>query len=92
MANLETNPNGVHEARAAEVFATDGAIVEIPGIMEFMQNIAGNEEAAIRYLTEKCIFYGAGELSCPGGSALRWRSNGNRGTLLQWYDKVQQAR
>lgn len=31
------------------------------------------------YLTEKCIFYGAGELSCPGGSALRWRSNGNRG-------------
>ncbi|CAO3692529.1 unnamed protein product [Rhizopus microsporus] len=79
MANLETNPNGVHEARAAEVFATDGVIVEIPGIMEFMQNIAGNEEAAIRYLTEKCIFYGAGELSCPGGSALRWRSNGNRG-------------
>lgn len=48
MANLETNPNGVHEARATEVFATDGAIVEIPGIMEFMQKIAGNEEAAIQ--------------------------------------------
>jgi hypothetical protein len=31
------------------------------------------------YLTEKCIFYGSGELFCPGGSAFRWRSNGNRG-------------
>jgi hypothetical protein len=42
------NPNGVHEARAIEVFPTDGAIVAIPGIMEFMQGIAGNEEIAIR--------------------------------------------
>jgi hypothetical protein len=48
MANLETNPNGVHEARATEAFATDGAIVTIPGIMKFMQDIAGNEEIAIQ--------------------------------------------
>jgi hypothetical protein len=47
MANLETNPNGVHEARATEVFPTDGAIVAIPEIMKFMQDIAGNEEIAI---------------------------------------------
>ncbi|CEJ00053.1 hypothetical protein RMCBS344292_14122 [Rhizopus microsporus] len=33
MANLETNPNGIHEARATEGFATDDAMVEIPGII-----------------------------------------------------------
>ncbi|RCH80992.1 hypothetical protein CU097_002170 [Rhizopus azygosporus] len=33
MANLETNPNRIHEARATETFITDGAMVEIPGII-----------------------------------------------------------